>query len=129
MVLLVGAGGGGGRSKEGHGGAIHSRCNCNTFIDQPICYPGQIVFAGDTFMYSVYDDYMYDDEAYYMYDDEGYYNFGYPTVCYNGALAPICDTADLNDLDVSTICLHTTGVLGKDQTIALPVLWITVDFT
>ena len=55
----------------------------------------------------------------FTYDDEGYYNFGYPTVCYNDTLAPICDTADLDDLDISTICLHTTGVLGKGQTIAL----------
>ena len=62
-----------------------------------VCYPGQITF----------------DRHRFQYDYEHYYISGYPTVCHDGALAPICDTTDLDDLDISAICLYTAGVIGK----------------
>ena len=65
-------------------------------IEIPICYPGQIIF----------------DRPMINYDDKGYYITGYPTVCYDGALAPICNTTDLGALDISTICVYSAGLVG-----------------
>ena len=66
-----------------------------------VCYPGQITF----------------DRHRFQYDYERYYISGYPTVCHDGALAPICDTTDLDDLDISAICLYTAGLIGKLYTL------------
>ena len=49
----------------------------------------------------------------FTFDDEGYYVTGYPTVCYDGALAPICDTTNLDGLDISSICLEATELASK----------------
>ena len=78
--------------------SLFSYCPLTNFfnIEQPICYPGQIIFVDNTTGYN-----------------ESFYHAGYPTVCYNDTLVPICDTTDLNGIDISSICLQTTGVLGK----------------
>ena len=70
-------------------------------VEIPICYPGQISF----------------DRPMATYNDEGHYITGYPTVCYDGSLAPICDTTDLDALDISSICGRAAGVLGRNITI------------
>ena len=64
--------------------------------DTPVCYPGLIAF----------------DRPMTTYDDRADYITGYPTVCYNGALAPICNTTNLDALDISTICAFSAGLLG-----------------
>ena len=67
-------------------------------LEQPLCYHGDIQFDTSTFI-------QVDDASYIV---------GYPTVCYNGSLAPICDTADLDTLDLTSICLRAAKTFGND---------------
>lgn len=77
--------------------------NLFLILEQPLCYPGDIQF-------DIASNVAYDGNVYVT---------GYPTVCYNDTLAPICNTTDLSRLDIASICIQAADIFSKNSIVPL----------